>query len=445
MPAFGARRARANLGRVVQELGVLDLAGETVQQHRADRPVENVQVETPGVGVVGQARAVGSLEASGCAAAAVDAPSAALRPPAHAGQAFLCAIVEVTAPGGPDVQQQVAVLADGVDKHHQQLVHALPRGLVAVVAPRAAERLARLPADFLALVLHRLPDHDLLRRLDVESAGNVQQVQPVVDEHLRLQLAHHRQQLVGLPVLPALAVRPRVREVEEQVVNLAELRQQLADLVVQVGGILPYVAARVLLALGGVVVHGVNVVYHVVRVVPVDQRMVETDLQSLVAEGLDHWPQQVAAGGRVGRLVVGVAAVPQAEALVVLGGDAEILHARLPRLPGPLARIVQVRVEPLEVLLVVGGGNLFLLLDPLVPGRQRVQAPVNEQAEAVVSEPRVVPVPVGDVGFGRGLGFAFGLRLLCGHGTLLSWSAGQLVDGFAGYTAPCGPVENARA
>ena len=58
--------------------------------------------------------------------------------------------------------------------------------------------------------------------------------------------------------------------------------------------------------------------------------------------------------------------------------------ARLPR-PGP--RVVEVGVELVEVLLVVRVGHPLVLLHPLVARRQRVEAPVDEHAEARVGPP----------------------------------------------------------
>ncbi len=106
------------------------------------------------------------------------------------------------------------------------------------------------------------------------------------------------------------------------------------------------------------------------------------------AEGLDHGRQQVATGGRVGGLVVGQARVPQAKALVMLGGHDEVFHPRARRRLSPELGVVQVGVEPLEVLLIVDlGGDFLVVPNPLVAGGLGVQAPVNEQPETVVHVP----------------------------------------------------------
>jgi hypothetical protein len=71
------------------------------------------------------------------------------------------------------------------------------------------------------------------------------------------------------------------------------------------------------------------------RVMPVDHRMVEADLQPLVAKRLHHRLQQIALGWRIGRLVVGQRRVPEAEAVVVLGGDDKVTSCRHSSPPAP--------------------------------------------------------------------------------------------------------------
>ena len=168
---------------------------------------------------------------------------------------------------------------------------------------------------------------------------------------------------------------------------LPKLGEQLAGLAVEVLGVLAHVAVLLLLAEGDVIAHGVQAVDGEVGVVPVDEGVVEADLEALGAEGLDQGAEQVAPGGGVGGLVVGEGGVPEAEALVVLGGDDEVLHAGVAGLLGPDARVVEVGVEVVEVLLVVFVADVLLVAHPLVAGGERVEAPVDEQAEAVVEEP----------------------------------------------------------
>ena len=125
----------------------------------------------------------------------------------------------------------------------------------------------------------------------------------------------------------------------------------------------------------------------VVRVVPVQQGIVEADLQAFGAERVHEFPEQVAPAGGVGALVVGELGVPHAEAFVVLGGEDDVFHAGLPGHPGPFLRVEEVGVEMVEVLLVVLVGQAFLVLDPFVPGRHGIESPVDEHAEAGVRPP----------------------------------------------------------
>jgi hypothetical protein len=72
---------------------------------------------------------------------------------------------------------------------------------------------------------------------------------------------------------------------------------------------------------------------------------------------------------------------------VVLGGDDGVAHPGRRGERDPLPRVIQVRVEVVEVPLVLGVGHPLVVPHPLVPARQRVQAPVHEQPEPAVPEP----------------------------------------------------------
>ena len=123
------------------------------------------------------------------------------------------------------------------------------------------------------------------------------------------------------------------------------------------------------------------------RVVPVQQRVVEADLQTLGPERLDPRPDQVPPGRRAGRLVIGQRRVPEAETFVMLGGQDRVAHARLPGQPGPSARVIQVGIEVLEVALVGRIVQALTLLHPLVAAGDGIEPPVNEQAEPCLAHP----------------------------------------------------------
>ena len=90
---------------------------------------------------------------------------------------------------------------------------------------------------------------------------------------------------------------------------------------------------------------------------------------------------------------------------MVFAGDDGVFGPGVTGGVGPRDGVVQVRVEVIEVPLIVGVGDVFKFLDPLVAGCGGVDAPVDKQTEPVVDE------PVGSI---RGL-----LWLLCSHLLLL--------------------------
>ena len=127
-----------------------------------------------------------------------------------------------------------------------------------------------------------------------------------------------------------------------------------------------------------------------VRVVPVQQREVQPDLQPLGAECLHKLAYQIAPARRIGGLKVGLRAVEQAESVVVLGSQYGVLHARglgdAP--PRSVARVVLDGIDFLaEVRLVMFVVNALVIAQPLAARGYRVQSPVDEHAETVVLEP----------------------------------------------------------
>jgi len=106
------------------------------------------------------------------------------------------------------------------------------------------------------------------------------------------------------------------------------------------------------------------------RVMPVDHGMIEADFESFGAEGFDQGLDQVAASRGVGGLVVSELGVPEAEALVVLGGDDDVLHAGLSGELRPFAGIIQVWVKVAQVLVILFIEDGFTVLHPFVPRRE---------------------------------------------------------------------------
>jgi len=256
-----------------------------------------------------------------------------------------------------------------------------------VVAPGAAEGLAGLPDHRLAL--HGDPALGLVLLRGDEVLGDVG---AVVDDDARLEAARELDELLALPVPPALALETHllaagVGEVIEHDVYLAEPREQFLHLRVEVGGVLADVPFLVHLGRLRVAPQGVQEVYRELRVMPVNEGVIETHPQPLRAERLHHRPDEVLAPGRVGHLVVRLTAVPQTEAVVVLGGHHEVPHPGPPGHPRPLGRVVEVRIEMIEVTPVLLIAHLLGALDPLVASRAGIDAPVDEHPEALANEP----------------------------------------------------------
>ncbi|OPZ86709.1 MAG: hypothetical protein BWY76_00820 [bacterium ADurb.Bin429] len=346
-----------------------------------------MHIEAVRLRVVGKAAVPRRFEFRRRLGAAIDRAAMALHPLAQSGEAVKRAGIELAASGRADVQQQVAALADGVNEHLHKLIYALPRRLIAMVAPGAGEGLAGFPHHRLAFVHDPAARLELLRRLDIPAVG---QVKTVIEDDLRLQFAHHGVEFLALPVLtpfPA-AVRLRITEVKPEDIHLAEFGEQLAHLAAQILGIARLRAVCVhFVAVRRVAIRADMRINDVVGMVPVNERVVEPHAHPLFSEGIHHRVQQVAARRRVWRLVIGELAIPQAEALVMLGCDDEVLHPRAGGGARPRPRVVEIRIKVPEVDVVDFIRNLLVMLHPLVAGGQRIQAPVNEEAKTVMDEP----------------------------------------------------------
>ncbi len=210
-----------------------------------------------------------------------------------------------------------------------------PGRFVAVVPPGPGEGLAGLPGHGPAVDADPLPGHELLGRPVVPAARDVEQVEPVVDDDPGLELADHLEEALGLPLVPALAVRAGEREIHEQRVDPAVLGQQLLELAEEVIVVLGEVARRGLFDEGLVVAHGVVQVDRVVGMMPVEERVIEADPDALGPHGLDERPDEVLAVGRTGGLVIRELGVPQAEARRGVSWSRRSTSCRPSWRPGP--------------------------------------------------------------------------------------------------------------
>ena len=208
----------------------------------------------------------------------------------------------------------------------------------------------------------------------------------------------------------------RVRKIEPKDIHVAILGQKFCDLVADVGGVAgltaPFIESGSFF-IGSSAIGADSVIENIIGMVPIEERIIEADPQAAPAEGLDEGFEEVATGGSVGRFVVGVLGIPQTEPLVVLGGDHEIFHSGVCRGFGPGIGIVKVGVEAAEVAsFVFFDGDFFIIHQPFVAGAERVETPMDEEAEPVVCKPaRVAPLEIkGEFIAGRVL---FGVRHDC--------------------------------
>ncbi len=178
-----------------------------------------------------------------------------------------------------------------------------------------------------------------------------------------------------------------IGKVEPHDVQIPELCEQLARLTVKIGCVFPDVPILLRLPEDDVIPHGVQTVDGEFRMVPVDQRMVEADPETRATKRLYERLEQIAPSRRVGCLGVGEGRIPQAEPLVVFGGDHRIFHARVLGLLRPGTWVIEIRVKVVKVFLVHLVGYALPVLDPLVTGRQGIQTPMDKETEAVVNKP----------------------------------------------------------
>ena len=99
--------------------------------------------------------------------------------------------------------------------------------------------------------------------------------------------------------------------------------------------------------------------------VPVHDGIVNAELEPLLTALVGQRPEQVFVdGGGFDGVVVGGLGVEEAETVVMLGGDDDVLDTRRLGVADPLGRIVFDRVELPGEFLVVGHGDVGVVHDP---------------------------------------------------------------------------------
>jgi hypothetical protein len=274
--------------------------------------------------------------------------------------------------GGAHVEQVVAPHGQGPPDAPHQVTGAVVvlRGAVAPgLAPQGLARF-RGPGEAPAL------RHASLR------GGEVALVEAPVGQHrLRLQGADHGPH-AGVAVLGHVHIPP-------DAVQLAVVGAQLPDLRLQEGHVGVPVRPVALLRARQLVVPSL---VRVVGVVPVRDGVVEAERDAPPVAGVRQEADDVPPVRRAHHVVVGLGGVPQAEAVVVLGGDAEVLHPHLLEQVEPGLGIEAGGVPALAQGGVLPAGDAAAPLVLLVPGADGVQPPVHEHPEALLEEP-VPPVP----------------------------------------------------
>ena len=294
--------------------------------------------------------------ADGAVSPAVDGLAVGAEPPADGDQPLGGLRRQRPVRCRADVEEQVAAPGRALAEHADHLADAAPVDGAGHVAPRAVEGHAGLPGPahlgFLDVLLGR--------------AEVLVQLGPVVDEDVRLEPADHG---VAAAAVPRLGGPERPGHVIPQDVDLAIMGHEFPD-----------AAGREVAepAAGLLVVRAAGAV----GVVPVHQRIIEADLEAELAAGLDVLAHEVPPGAALRGVVVRLPGVPQAEALVVLGGHDHVLHAGLSGEGGPLAGRARLGLPGVGQLLVLVEGDPLAVHHPFVPAELGVQPPMDEHAEA---------------------------------------------------------------
>ena len=265
-----------------------------------------------------------------------------------------------------------------------------------MVSPVVVHGHTRLPGDVLSMdVLDPVRRDHLLRTDKITvvrrriSGGKgtiafTADLQTIVDDHIRLQTAHHIDQLRTFPCFPSQFV---IGKIKPENVDLSVIGTDLSDLVVHIGQIT--VKITVFIAALRMVPHrmvSVSVVRKII-VVPVDQRKIQPHLQAGLANRLHVLRYQVSAAFCVRGLEICVLAVEQTETVVVLRGQYHILHSRVLCRLRPFFRIVIGGVEFIKIFHIVFFRDFFHTPDPFSSCRYRVKPPVDKHAESGISVP----------------------------------------------------------
>ena len=135
--------------------------------------------------------------------------------------------------------------------------------------------------------------------------------------------------------------------------------------------------------------------------------MVETQGHSLFLAGISQLLHHIPFKRRIHDVVIGKFGIPHAEAIVMLGGEANVLRSRFDKQVGPLVRIERsgvkiidqipiVALKPIEIFVSLGPTLDLISTRPIVLRNERpalaavpegIEAPVEDHAKTKALKP----------------------------------------------------------
>ena len=164
--------------------------------------------------------------------------------------------------------------------------------------------------------------------------------------------------------------------------------EKLSELISHVFIILLHISAAILLFGIGIVTAGVELVDRKLGMMPIHDRIIETDPQSLGTESIDELADDVLAVRGIHHVIVGIFGIEQTKSLVVLGCQNRVFHSRQACATGEIAGIKKIGIEVFEIKIVFGIGYFFVLLYPFVTSRHCVKPEMNKHTKSIVHQPR---------------------------------------------------------
>src|SRR5262249_19221180 len=131
-----------------------------------------------------------------------------------------------------------------------------------------------------------------------------------------------------------------------------------------------------------------------VRVMPIHQRIVETETQAFGPRRIDILTNEIASRPLFGRAVVSELRVEVAEPFVMLARHHHVFHTGALGELRPRARGIRDWFEVWGELLVLTDRDAFVLHHPLVATERAVKSPVNEHAELRFMPPLHAPLAI---------------------------------------------------